>query len=104
MDLVKSKVKRGWKAICIDGSAFDSTQNATMMALIDTNFFMLSREGIKSLLLDFRTRYPNHFTADMDRIMDILLKQATDLNNICFTEVPEIERVHWPDRVYNVFI
>jgi len=47
MDLVKSKVKKGWKAVCVDGSAFDSTQNATMMALIDTNFFLLSKPALR---------------------------------------------------------
>lgn len=30
-DLIKSKVRQGWKAICIDGSAFDSTQNSVVM-------------------------------------------------------------------------
>lgn len=49
-DLVKSKVKPGWKAVCIDGSAFDSTQNATMMQLTDTNFFKLITPALRHLL------------------------------------------------------
>jgi hypothetical protein len=43
-NLIKKRMKSGWKAISLDGSAFDSTQNATMMAEIDNVFF----KGIKS--------------------------------------------------------
>lgn len=41
--------------------------------------------------------YPNSFIADVDKILDIIIGQATNLNNFCFTEVPGIKRVHWPD-------
>lgn len=38
--MLKNKLGTGWKAVCIDGSAFDSTQNAINMEMIDTTFFI----------------------------------------------------------------
>lgn len=61
MDLVKSRVHKGWRAICIDGSAFDSTQNATMMELIDNSFFKICTSGIRHMINDFKNQYPSHF-------------------------------------------
>lgn len=102
--LVKSKVRTGWKAICIDGSAFDSTQNSIMMQMIDTVFFKGIEKSMKRLLTTMKEKYSSTFTAEIDQIMQIVMNQSTNLNNICFTKVPGVKRVHWPDNIYKIFI
>jgi len=93
MDLIKSKVKKEWKAICIDGSAFDSTQNATVMELLDTQFFKMIKPAITSMITKYKNLYPNLFRAEVDDVVSLLMEQATNLNNICFTELPGVQRV-----------
>lgn len=36
---IKKRTKQGWKAISLDGSAFDSTQNSDVMKVVDNKFF-----------------------------------------------------------------
>lgn len=41
-----SVIRTGWKALCIDGSSFDSTQHEAIIGLIDVEFLKFVRPFI----------------------------------------------------------
>ena len=74
------------------------------MQMIDTVFFKGIEKSMKRLLTTMKEKYSSTFTAEIDQIMQIVMNQSTNLNNICFTKVPGVKRVHWPDNIYKIFI
>lgn len=50
IELVKSKIHHTWKAISIDGSAFDSSQFAELMKAVDNLFWKLMRPFVRDII------------------------------------------------------
>lgn len=75
-----------------------------MMILTDTVFFKCIKTGMKHLLQTMKNKYPNTFTADVDHVLKTLMTQATNLDNYCFTHVPGLKHVPWPDEAYKMFM
>lgn len=88
---VKSKTKAGWKSVSIDGSGFDSTQNAKCMDAVDKKFWNKIRPIMLHMLQKCQISLPNAMKVDISWLCDKLIHQATDNKSYCFTFLPEIE-------------
>lgn len=47
---------------------------------------------------------PNVFKCETEHVLKIVMQQATSLDNYCFTHVPNIKRVPWPDEIFKMFM
>lgn len=85
MSLLRSKVKTSWKAVCIDGSAFDSTQYKEIMKAVDHKFWSLPKikQAISKVLVksDF---------VDPAEAASKLIKSAIRTDHLMFVNIPGI--------------
>lgn len=95
-DSFTKNISNDWMSICLDGSGFDSTQLAALLAAVDNVFFERCRDIFTLLLKKYRDVEPYLFTQDVEVVVDGIIRASTDLNNICFTKLPEVKRRSWP--------
>lgn len=78
-------------SICLDGSGFDSTQLAILLKLVDNLLFTILLPFFRKALQSSQSLYPNLFRADVEDVLQGVYSAATDLNNVCFTKIPDVK-------------
>ncbi len=74
VDLVKSRIKHDWKAISLDGSAFDSSQFECLMRLVDDKFWRGMRPFIRRVIQHNWDGMVNTPANSVDKITEQLMK------------------------------
>jgi hypothetical protein len=50
VELVRKKIRPDWRSISIDGSAFDSSQFASLMRVVDNYFWQRMRPFVEEII------------------------------------------------------
>jgi hypothetical protein len=102
-DLVSSKIGTDWKAISIDGSAFDSSQFAPLMKSVDNRFFEMMAPFVRKVVEHNWNSFNLPPLVTPDVITRNLMKSLTSTSNIVFIKAPGVDSPAWPDRVRKKF-
>jgi len=99
VDLVSKRIRKNWKAISLDGSAFDSSQYEVLMHLVDDKFWKRLRPYIRRIVKhnwDSMLATPNN---TVDKITEALMKGLLRSENLVFVKIPGVNSPKWPKDV-----
>lgn len=98
-DLVKGKIKPDWKAISIDGSAFDSSQYAPLMRSVDNRFFENLKPFIRQIIQHNWESFKVTPLVSIDQMTTSLMKSLTSTSNTVFIKAPGVNAPDWPEPI-----
>lgn len=96
MKLFKSKVNVNMRAICIDGSQFDSSQKSELMELVDNRFWDLAESDILEIL-DYNNFHHVESSAKS------MISDAKKYEHYMFTNIPGINGPRFSSRAVKSF-
>jgi len=100
---VKSRIKKNWKAISIDGSSFDSSQFAALMEETDNRFWTLMSGEVKRILAYNLEALSFKSERTLDDIHAVLMAALLQTRNIGFVNFPGVNAPNWTPEVRGLF-
>lgn len=103
IELVRSRITSDFKAISIDGSAFDSSQFPILMNLVDDVFWKGMRPFIREVIQHNWQAMHNAPVNSVDLITDRLMISLLKCQNLVFVHMPGVQAPEWPECVRKQF-
>lgn len=103
IELVKSKIHYTWKAISIDGSAFDSSQFAELMKAVDNLFWKLMRPFVRDIIQHNWDHFPVDPLVPVDDIVENMMRALLSTENVVFVHAPTVNAPDWPEHIRRKF-
>jgi len=103
VDLLKTRIQTHWKAISLDGSAFDSSQFECLMRLVDDRFWKGMRPFVRKVIQHNWEGMINAPINSVDRITDQLMKSLLKSQNLVFVKLPGVKSPTWPATIRKQF-
>lgn len=85
----------------MDGSAFESTQHASLMRIVDDRVYRMFHELLTKHLPE-NLFFQRHLQ-DIPTFLDTWLADATDHVNVMFICLPGINGAKWPEDIIKIF-
>jgi len=103
LSLIKSRITKEYKAISIDGSAFDSSQFAILMNYVDDVFWIKMRPFIREIIRHNWEAMHNVPANSIDVITERLMNALLQSKNIVFIHLPGVNAPRWPTAIEKQF-
>lgn len=103
VELIRTRIGQDWKAISIDGSAFDSSQFESIMRLVDDRFWRGMRPFIRSVILHNWDAMLNMPSNSVDKITEQLMRALLKSQNLVFVHLSGVNAPKWPEEIKKRF-
>lgn len=100
---VRPHIGANWKAISLDGSAFDSSQFKVLMEAVDDVFWNLMRPYIRKVLEYNWSAFSLPPVNDVDSILEHLMRALLQNKNHVFVHAPGVNSPEWPEDIKKRF-
>lgn len=103
MDYVKPHIEEDWKAISLDGSAFDSSQFKSLMESVDDIFWMRIKPYLRQVLEYNWNSFRIPPVVSVDDILNNLMQSLLQNKNHVFVHAPGVNSPEWPADIKKRF-